>query len=260
MRVVVTLPGECRLIFWVEESRPSSSSSGQLPLSRTASWVTTCRAQQHGLAAAGGGPGWSSRSLAWKSSKGRNPAGGRRVSPTLTALTILVFLRLHAVTGIAQKCILPQHKEHHEFNMAIEPQHFVVRFPGSSFWVVPSNLKNGPGITDSGHFCTLLVIIHPSAVPEHWAVFLIILLLLIGSIAFDEHHSQIHPCVGNQRKWVSLESAGEDFHHPCVGNQREWFLGNLCGNLLVGKISTIHFAWIILAVGGGCGGGSATRE
>ncbi len=129
MRVVVTLPGECRLIFWVEESRPSSSSSGQLPLSRTASWVTTCRAQQHGLAAAGGGPGWSSRSLAWKSSKDRNPAGGRRVSPTLTALTILVFLRLHAVTGIAQKCILPQHKEHHEFNMTIEPQNFVVRFP-----------------------------------------------------------------------------------------------------------------------------------
>jgi hypothetical protein len=53
--------------------------------------------------------------------------------------------------------------------MTIEPQNFVVRFPaiscqgydGSSFWLVPSNLKNGPGITDSGHFCTLLVISIP---------------------------------------------------------------------------------------------------
>jgi hypothetical protein len=83
---------------------------------------------------------------------------------------------------------------------------------------------------------------------------------LDGSIAFDKHHSQIHPSVGNQRKWVSSESAeedfhhpcvgdqrkiwvssesaGEDFHHPCVANQREWFLGSL----LVGKISTTHFA------------------
>ncbi len=38
------------------------------------------------------------------------------------------------------------------------------------------------------------MILHPSAVPEHWAVFLIILLLLIGSIAFDEHQSDPSMC------------------------------------------------------------------
>jgi len=55
MRLVVRR-GECRLIFWVEESHRRSSSSGQLPSSRTASWVM-CDAQAPPAKAA-----WSSRS------------------------------------------------------------------------------------------------------------------------------------------------------------------------------------------------------